>query len=210
VVKQYLEEKTLNELPKICRTIKSSTLRYTSFSSVRVTGCDIARPQTIEDILEDTEKFISTQYKGMEDFKVWEPFTEFYQATGWIKFVWIYLGQIPKPFKNRFSGSDIYSILEIYDPEAIYSAEENRMVDIPENERLNQPYKLYDEYRMFDRIFLDSYRHVAVKFFRTKKRLFFTIIFSKPSLTTKCQLVLGNTWSFSYKLGAILLAGIFC
>jgi hypothetical protein len=154
---------------KYVEQLKAQLLDIQASPQYELVGCDIARPQTIEDILEDTEKFISTQYKGMEGFKVWEPFTEFYQATGWIKLLWIYLGQIPKPFKNRFSGSDIYSILEIYDPEAIYSAEENRMVYIPENERLNQPYKVYDEYRMFDRIFLDSYRHVAVKFFRNQE-----------------------------------------
>jgi len=154
---------------KYIEQLKAQLLALQASPEYELVGCDLGRPQTIEDLLDDTEEFISTQYTGMENFKVWEPFKEFYQAAFWVKFVWIYLGEIPNPLKNIFSGSEIYSILQIYDPEAIYSAEENRMVYIPENERLNQPYKLYDEYRMFDRIFLDSDRHVAVKFFRNQE-----------------------------------------
>jgi hypothetical protein len=154
---------------KYVEQLKAQLLAVQASPQYELIYSDIGRPLTLEEILDDIEEFISTEYEGMEDFKVWEPFKEFYQATAWIKFVWIHLGQIPNPFKNRFSSADIYPILEIYDPEAIYSAEENRMVYIPENERLNQPSKIYDEYRMFDRILLDSYSHVAVKFFRNQE-----------------------------------------
>lgn len=153
---------------KYVEQLKAQLLALQASPQYELVYSDIGRPLTLEEILDDIEEFISTEYEGMEDFKVWEPFKEFYQATGWIKFAWRHLGQIPNPFKNLFSGADIYSILEIYDPQAIYSAEENRMVYIPENERY-QPYKIYDEYRMFDRIFLDSYSHVAVKFLRNQE-----------------------------------------
>ena len=153
---------------KYVEQLKAQLLAVQASPQYELVYSDIGRPLTLEEILNDIEEFISTEYEGMADFKVWEPFKEFYQATGWIKFAWIHLGQISNPFKHLFSSADIYSILEIYDPQAMYSGEENRMVYIPENERY-QPFKIYDEYRMFDRILLDSYSHVAVKFFRNQE-----------------------------------------
>ena len=102
---------------KYIAQLKAQLLDIQASPQYKLVYCDIGRPQTIEEILDDTEEFISTEYEGMEDLKVWEPFKEFYQATAWIKFVWIYLGEFSNPFKDLFSGSDLYPILEIYDPE---------------------------------------------------------------------------------------------
>lgn len=131
--------------------------------------CYIGRPYSIEEVLEDTEEFIATQYEGMEDFKVWEPFKKFYQAAGWINFGWVYLGEHSNPLQNPCGASKIYKLIDVYDPEEIYYFSENRSVYVPQQERMNQPLKLYNEYRIFDRIAIEEETHVAIKFLRNQE-----------------------------------------
>jgi hypothetical protein len=153
--------------------LKTQLLKIQDSPLYDLVHCEIGRPQTIEEILEDTEEFISTQYDGMEEFQVWEPFKNFYQYASWIDFGWIYLGQHSNSFHNPCGASNIYSVLSIYEPFEVYIPEENRTIYVSELERANQPFKLYDEYRVFDRIAREEETHVAVKFLKNQEKPIF-------------------------------------
>ena len=99
-------------------------------------------PAFVEDI-EEMEKEISEE-KGMENFKVWNTFKNFYLVTGGFYFGWRYAKYPegnPDPDKITTGTTDISVIYSIYDPE---------------NE-IGQPFKqLYEKYRLFDWIGEDS------------------------------------------------------
>ena len=167
---------------KYVEQLKAQLLNIEASPQYDLVHCDIGREQTIEEILDDTEEFISTQYEGMEDFKVWEPFKEFYQHASWINFGWIYLGQHSNSFQNPCGASNIYSVLSVYDPFDVYIPQENRTIYVPQNQRLNQPFKLYNEYRVFDRIAIENETHIAVKFLRKQELpIFYYYIFKTKS-----------------------------
>jgi len=155
---------------KYIEQLKKQLLDIQASPQYYLVHCDIARPYTREEVLEDTEGFISSEYEGMENFKVWESFKDFYQqAAGWINFGWVYLGQHSNPFQNPSGGSNIYTLVNVYDPDEIYIPEENRSIYITIEERLSQPFKLYNEYKIFDRIAIENETHVAVKFLRNQE-----------------------------------------
>ena len=52
----------------------------------------------------------------------------------------------------------------MYEAEDIYIREENRTIYSVDDEWVEQPFKLYGEYRIFDRITMQNDNHVAVKF----------------------------------------------
>ena len=155
---------------KYIEQLKKQLLNIQASPQYYLFNCDISRPYAREEILEDIEEFMSIEYRGMEDFKVWESFKEFYLAAGWINFGWVYLGQHSNPFQNPCGASNIYTLVDLYDPDEIYMPEENRTIDIFIEEKMNQqPFKLYNEYRIFDRIASENETHVAIKFLRNQE-----------------------------------------
>jgi hypothetical protein len=158
---------------KYIEQLKTQLLKLQTSPQYDLVHCDIGRPQTIEEILEDTEEYISIEYEEMEDFKVWEPFKNFYQYASWLNFGWIYLGQHSNSFQNPCGASNIYSIVGVYDLSEIYIPEENRTIYVPQKKRFNQPFKLYDKYRIFDRIAIENETHVAVKFLKNQEEPIF-------------------------------------
>ena len=171
--------------------LSKNLLKFQASGQYYPVNIDIGSSQTIEEILRDLEECINPSYKkiadlqvfegeGTQDFQIWEPFQEFYQAAAWIDFDWRYIGHsdLTDP---PCGASDIYTILSLYAPFEFYIPEENRMIDVLDNEMLNQPFKLSDEYRTFDRIGLDNDTHVAVKFLSNQEepRLYYYTLKTK-------------------------------